>query len=47
MIKSTSEEMGAAADVMKDDVAKSPVGRSAMARSVALLHDYHNYNGIR
>ena len=48
-IKSTDPEFGEASESRKDDLALSPKlkGGSSMARSVALLHDYHNYNGIR
>lgn len=46
-IQSTCPEFGEASESSKMDLAQSPKGGSSMARSVALLHDYHNYNGIR
>ena len=36
-----------AVEINKEEVLKSPKSTSSMVRSVALLHDYHNYNGIR
>jgi len=48
MNKSVSETYGSAAVIRKETVPVRLVsGSNSMMRSVALLHDYHNYNGIR